>query len=357
MTKLSDIVPSIAPAQLSLPDISFASTGQDLSSVASTAGSLLTNLVNQAGGIDAGPDALSLVLPDVTPPPAPPGAPFDAIYAFGDSLSDTGNVSALTGGLVPYAPYDDGRFTNGPVWVEDLAAQLGLAPPGPSLEGGTDFAYGGAQTGATAVHADTPIDLDGQLTQYEAQVGSADPNALYTVWIGGNDIFSAVSEAATNPQAAETAIGQAAGNEGQFLVNLIALGAQHILVLNAPDLGVTPDAQNAGQATASVANVLSYQYDVDLSQEVAALQANGTATIDLVNTFALLDSAFLDPPAYGFSNVRDPIWSGGFTPFSGGTLAATGTQQNQYLFWDSIHPTAQGHAFVADAALASLGLA
>src|SRR5271170_5974004 len=74
----------------------------------------------------------------------------DSIYAFGDSLSDAGNVFIGSGGTIPGFPYFDGQFSNGPVWLETLAAGLGLAPLTPSLAGGTDYAYGAAETGNAA---------------------------------------------------------------------------------------------------------------------------------------------------------------------------------------------------------------
>ena len=52
-----------------------------------------------------------------------------------------------------------GVFSNGPVWVQDLANTLGLGPLLPSLAGGTDFAVGGAQTGAFGSYAGSPGDL------------------------------------------------------------------------------------------------------------------------------------------------------------------------------------------------------
>ena len=55
--------------------------------------------------------------------------PFDHIVVVGDSLSDTGNA---------------GRFSNGPVWVEQLAARLEVALR-PTQAGGLNFAIGGAR--------------------------------------------------------------------------------------------------------------------------------------------------------------------------------------------------------------------
>ncbi len=69
------------------------------------------------------------------------------LYVFGDSLSDVGNVFRATGRQYPASPpYFQGRFANGPVWVEYLADDLKL-PRNPS----TNFAFGGAIATAKAV--------------------------------------------------------------------------------------------------------------------------------------------------------------------------------------------------------------
>ncbi len=126
-------------------------------------------------------------------------APYDNIYAFGDSLTDTGNTlllarSGLIPGLVaqPLPPYYMGRSSNGPVWIEYLASSLGVGPITPSLSGGTDFAYAGAETGTTPLHAANPLDLlgpSGQLAQFRTAVPHPSSSALYTLWIGANDLY------------------------------------------------------------------------------------------------------------------------------------------------------------------------
>ncbi len=75
--------------------------------------------------------------------------PITGIVSFGDSLSDVGNISIGSGGTQPSPTtnYYEGRFSNGPVWVEYLAKDLGVAAPTAALAGGTDYAFGGAQTG------------------------------------------------------------------------------------------------------------------------------------------------------------------------------------------------------------------
>src|SRR5689334_7437247 len=73
---------------------------------------------------------------------------YSQIVVFGDSLSDTGNVNNQTFGISPGSGYYQGRFSNGPVWVEDLATNLGIAAPIYSRAGGKDYAYGGVHTGS-----------------------------------------------------------------------------------------------------------------------------------------------------------------------------------------------------------------
>ncbi len=47
--------------------------------------------------------------------------PFSRIVMFGDSLSDTGKMYGKMRGYLPSSPpYYQGRFSNGPVWLERL---------------------------------------------------------------------------------------------------------------------------------------------------------------------------------------------------------------------------------------------
>src|SRR5271168_4491898 len=68
---------------------------------------------------------------------------YDALFVFGDSYCDVGNIFALTKGAEPPAPYYNGRFSNGPIWVDHVAGFLGV-PLKASALGGTDYAFGGA---------------------------------------------------------------------------------------------------------------------------------------------------------------------------------------------------------------------
>ncbi len=104
--------------------------------------------------------------------------------------------------LNPLLVYTAGRFTDGPdtlpatsltgVWVEQLAAKLGVAIPTPSLAGGTNYAFGGATsgTGNTVLNGGPlqALNVADQISLY-LSTKSIDSNALYIVWAGANDIL------------------------------------------------------------------------------------------------------------------------------------------------------------------------
>lgn len=284
---------------------------------------------------------------------------YDAIYAFGDSLSDTGNIFAATGGAEPAAPYANGQFSNGPVWVQDLAAGLGVAPLTPSLLGGTDFAYGGAQTGTTVFHTANATDLTGsagQVSQFEAAHATADPKALYTIWIGSNDLLAAIKAPASQ---IPTGIGQAVANVDGAIAALAAEGAKNFLILTVPDLGKTPDAIAGGPAAQAGASALAVAFNATLlngSGPIPSLPSLATVDgldVHVLDTFAALDSIVANPGTFGFTNVTSPCLVGAVNYAGGTPCAPTVAAQDQYLFWDDIHPTAAGHAIIAADALAA----
>ena len=280
---------------------------------------------------------------------------FSALYVFGDSLSDAGNAYIADGGTLPGAPYSNGRFSNGNVWVQDMAASLGLpAAAKPSLLGGTDYAVGGATTANTGLgNLLAPAAQGGQIASFQAAHPVADPNALYMIWIGSNDIRNIL--AANNPATAAAAALAAVGNVDTAIQSLAGEGAKNFLILTAPDLGKTPAAIATGPAGVAASSTLSAFFDTSLVNGVGAAgipSLAGIASADGLNlnvldTYSLIDGITANPAPYGFTDVTDTCLTGSVN-YSGGTPCAN---PNQYLFWDQIHPTAAGQALVAQAAL------
>jgi len=276
--------------------------------------------------------------------------PYSQMFVFGDSLSDTGNVFLASGGAQPPAgqPYFNGRFSDGPVWVESLAAGLGLAAV-PSLAGGTNFAFAGARTGASG----SPPGLMAQaIGMWGAVNAAADPNALYVVVGGGNDMRDARSafwgNSAADDQGRQAAAQAAVDNLYLTLQFLASRGAHHVLLSNLPDLGNTPEAALMGLQYAS-SDVSSRFTQLMLALEVHA-EATLGLDIDLFDMAGLANDIRNDAltnggAVYGITNATAPCTGFALSALMGGTSC------NVSAFADALHPSARAHAIFGAAAL------
>jgi phospholipase/lecithinase/hemolysin len=279
--------------------------------------------------------------------PAPGfAASFTAIYSFGDSLSDVGNVYAASLGLVPIPPYYDGRFSNGPNWLDDLSAKLGLGPVVASADGGNDFAVGGAQTGPTAVGSTVVnpgvplVDLIYQVKEFKILDPLPTAGALYTLDIGANDIGNAISTFGDNTADLEAFLSVAVANTVGAVDALYADGARSLLYYEVPDLSLVP----AFEAGGALGGELAAQFNADVLAGIKPLEAEGLTVYD-IPIFRAIEDIVKDPAAFGLTNVTSQCFSGDYdTP---GTECA---DPSQYLFWDDEHPTAAAHAITADIA-------
>ena len=255
--------------------------------------------------------------------------PFSAVVAYGDSLSDNGNLFSLVGQPAP--PYFEGRASNGPVAVELLAMNFGS----PLL----DYAFGGATTGI-GNHLDPggspttvgTFGLPGMMPLYQGSVPSITalaPSALFVVWGGPDDFLSPSPLDATPFAVADRAV----ANIVTIATLLQGLGAQHILVPGLPDLGLTPFNLVQGPLAAAQASALSDYFNARL---VATLPSG----VVFFNTAALLRTVVANPGAYGFTNVTDAC----LDP----TVPSLCSNPGEYLFWDDIHPSARGHQILAE---------
>lgn len=247
---------------------------------------------------------------------------FTSLIVFGDSLSDTGAVFAVTQGAVPASPpYYAGRFSNGPVWPEYLGAALSLPVH--------NFAYGGAETDhANLFDGLFGVDFPGlgdEIALFTSQF-AADPDAIYVVWAGANDFRAALSKGQTPNIAAMI------GNIMNAVGVLFQAGAKHVVVVNLPDLGLTPEGRASG--IGPVITQLSETFNAHLEDAVAA---NAPQVIRL-DVFRLMHQTVNDPSEYGFTNVTSPCL----------TAAGVCAAPDEYLFWDHVHPTTKGHALLAE---------
>ena len=282
-----------------------------------------------------------------------PASAYTALFAFGDSLSDAGNLAILAKtdpaiSLPPSPPYAPGHFSNGPTWVEDLSVKLGLGTLTPSLAGGNDFAFGGAETGPTNINSGQPIDFVDQVQAYLAAHPSPAPGALYTLDIGANDIIDGLgdlSEGKIKSGDLSTLVEDAVQNTMEGVTELYADGARNLLFYTVPELSLTPLFNQDPLATRQLADTLALEFNEGVLAGLGQLEGEGM-DVHVLNTYALLADIVADPSAYSFSNVTDECFL--TTGCVGGTLA----KQDEYLFWDELHPTEAGHMVTADFAYA-----
>ncbi|CAN5911210.1 hypothetical protein BH23PLA1_BH23PLA1_18560 [soil metagenome] len=121
------------------------------------------------------------------------------LVVFGDSLSDTGNLFFATcgsdnpagpfgpNGPFPTPPYFQGRHSNGPVFVEYLAEALG-ASAAPGTTGGTNFAFGFAETGVGLSTQGSP-NVGAQIDMFFGSGRTFSGSELVVLYAGANDIL------------------------------------------------------------------------------------------------------------------------------------------------------------------------
>jgi outer membrane lipase/esterase len=285
---------------------------------------------------------------------SPPQPAFGQVtYVFGASVSDTGNTcNLIPANCPPTPPYATGKFSNGQLFAEIVAARYGAAVT-PSRTGGNNFAYAGARTGPIAGTIQGVPNMVAQLDQYFARVNFVSgANTLFIVdaVTVGNDIVDALTLAQTNPNAPATVLTGAVTNIVTIINRLYGSGARQILVANSADVGKTPRAQALGPTAAAGATQLSAQFNGGLAQQIAQIRAASPGlNIYVLDVFALNTEAIANPAALGYTNATAPCFNDLVAP---PTLCAT---PGTYFYWDSFHPTATTHSLSAQRAIAAIG--
>jgi phospholipase/lecithinase/hemolysin len=264
--------------------------------------------------------------------------PYSGIVVFGDSLSDTGNYATRYIDQVLPPPYDGGRWSNGPVWVEVLAERLGLPLPVDSSHGGTNYAWGGGTTGSVA----GSVNMDVQLQRF-LQSRQPSEDELFIVWGGANDFFLGQ----TNPLAP-------VGKLTNIISQLTQAGAKNFLVVNLPErIGIYPDLNNR-------LSQLAPTFNSELWAALDELQSS-TQGLNIVkfDFHELYDMIAANPSRFGFSNLEQPacsdcaLWDLSQRP-TGYVFGNVVLNPDQYYLWDDVHPSAAAHRVIGDAAYALL---
>jgi phospholipase/lecithinase/hemolysin len=250
---------------------------------------------------------------------------FTGLVAFGDSLTDVGNRFAANGGTDPTSPpYDAGRWSNGPLWIEHRAAGLDLPAPTPSALGGNDYAEADAATATTGYAHNGSANIGTQVAAYLASHPSIDGGELFVIWGGTND-FGPHS----TPDPAATV-----ANLSAEITELARAGAKQFLVPNLMPLGEVPALNALGPAVQAKFDGLAAQFNSQLAAAEEGLQASLGIKIHPVDVSSLVDQVIANPGRFGVTDVTDQAKSG-----DEGDPGVVVSNPDQYLFWANIHPT------------------
>ena len=348
---------------------------------------------------------------------------FTQVVSFWDSLSDVGSydvgvVQAAGGGH--YSINGQGAtglpYIN---WTEFLAATLQVAQPCAAETGlatlpiqpgyapvpatfhdtastgnCTNYAQGGARvtdphgpgntfyfkasdptTYSNAIGQLT-VPVQQQITNYlNSHSGTFNSDQLVTVFAGGNDLFIDVAtfqatvaagvDQTTAATAAVTAMGTAGAQLAAYVNTMIlAKGATHVVVVNLPDVSLTPYAIASGPAAQALVKQMTVAFNTQL-------QAGLTASDSLVfvDAFAASEDQAAHPAQYGLSNVTSPACD--LTVVSSSLICtkaslisalapspatAPATAANGYEYADSVHPTPFGYSLLATLVAENLAL-
>ncbi|MEO8525427.1 MAG: SGNH/GDSL hydrolase family protein [Caldimonas sp.] len=373
--------------------------------------------------------------PDVPGTGSTAGAPttkgtFTAVVSFGDSLSDVGTyapATSLAGNGTP--PYLGGKFTTnetstgapdanplGKVWVENLAASLGLivtpaevgfngasvkcpAAAVPALAGTcTAYGQGGSRVTDPNGIGHDPVTGGGALTvpmvtqiaNHLARFTSFKASDLILVYGGNNDVFTqfggfAAAAAAIQAdttltadqanlqlfaaqQAAEAAMKVAAQElVADIKTQILAKGGIYVAVMTLSDIADTPFGNSLPATAKPVLTALSQTFNLWLKDGLTG------QPVQIIDTFPLFKDGYQNPAKFGIVNNTIPacdatkiqaITGGAVTDgsslFCNATPGApynglrTGADVDTWQFADSVHPTTGGHKIISDAFAAQL---
>jgi len=294
---------------------------------------------------------------------------------FGDSLSDIGNNYWVYATGTPITSFD--QQGNKSTWVNYLSetilkqpASFSSKPALSPLSQTVSYAYAGADTSDHYLNSDwpenTPIPdinpdckkpglmkdaqqevsaacVPGMLKQIDLYLNDVNhkpnPNTLFFIWAGANDLFYKLPTGQPPEQIIKTAMTNLVQAKNKLLDEGVL--PQQIYVLNLPDLSKTPFAikNNLNLTQISVA------FNTNLSAVLTTADQHhpGIPTSHIISMYDLLNDVVLQPDKYHVKNTTESCAENKKAPLC-----------SEYVFYDNKHPTALMHHVISDYISASL---
>ena len=310
---------------------------------------------------------------------------YTGAYVFGDSLVDSGNALKLAqwyGGLpftdlpegAPTADlgYFKGRFSDGYVFT-DLISNKAIAlvskpvfpfgyvdpwlgvpldpfandPSGNNL----NFAYGGSHV----IQGDEVVsDFDDQTDAFKDAVDhDADPDALYLITFGGNDVrdLAPTGSDPVSVAAAQAQLRDVADEMIEEIGQIINIGARNIVITGMPDVGLIPrydrDGNGVLDATEQMRSDAGTAYSIYLDALIRDRVLPAVAGMGANVTYVpLMDYSAGGIGIEGALNANLPTLEK-LHGLAAGTLSNNPLAHKELVFFDHVHPNAQANALLA----------
>lgn len=278
----------------------------------------------------------------------------DKIVVFGDSMSDDGNLFHRIK-FAPAKPYFAGRFSDGPIWVDHMRIEQGIAIQNWAVGGATSRyklrdEYKRDSIKAflnNTIRAIFSCHVKHEINNYKnmSLLGKKikDPEStLFILWAGGNDYLNRlisnkeVDRFLDEPEHKNGGYKEVVNKTVEYLVDdiksILKIGAKQIAVLNLPDLGILPEVKlnqtyhkyfdepkfkkrmGLSKKLTEVTNLHNQSLE---SQVLSIKKEKNDSTILFIDIFSAINSLVKE---------HDKL----------------------DLFWDSIHPTSQAHLLLSN---------
>ncbi|EMQ2876391.1 SGNH/GDSL hydrolase family protein [Vibrio navarrensis] len=258
------------------------------------------------------------------------------MVAFGDSLSDTGNIfnAAMWRFPNPHTWFL-GHFSNGFVWTEYIAQEKKLPL--------YNWAVGGA-AGSNQYIALTGVgdQVSSYLTYAKMAKNYKPANTLFTLEFGLNDFMNYNREVA-----------DVQADFASALARLTDAGAQNIMLMTLPDATKAPQFKysTADEIATVRAKILEFN---DFIKAQAALYILQGYNITLYDTYTLFEQLTTNPQQHGFVNASDACLNinrssaADYLYSHSLTNECAAHSSDKYVFWGVTHPTTAVHKYIAD---------
>nr|CAB3494808.1 unnamed protein product [Digitaria exilis] len=330
---------------------------------------------------------------------------FSRVFAFGNSLTDTGNAAIFpltAGGPFTQPPYGEtffghpsGRASNGRIIIDFLVEKLQVPQPTPYLAGrtaadfvnGSNFAIGGATALEPAflqsrgLTSFVPVSLSNETrwfqnvlrllgsSSYHAQLRVTARSFFFVGEMGVNDYFLSLQNNRTVDETASL-VPHVVAAIRSALVAMIAGGARTVVVTGMAPLGCAPyflalfpgapgDYDRVTGCNTRL-NGLAELHNRELKRTLGELsRIHPRRSFVYGDVYRPIASAVASPAAYGFGDTPLAACCGGggdpynfsFASFCGTPASTTCADPSKSIAWDGIHFTEAANRLMATAIL------